>query len=182
VQVWRYEDAAQKIERLGVEGLNREFAAYWLSLWRGDAPPLLSVFDPLKVAKLLPSLVMVEVRPGASEHCRAAGSNVSLALGFELTGKDLIAMTPQVQRRERVRLVEDIVLGGLSTSYRTFLRSDGHKDIIQELAVPFADMTVDGSLRYLVHTNWRPTEQERFPGTARCDARVAKNIRVETLS
>jgi hypothetical protein len=178
---WRYEDAAQKIGRLGIDGFNRRFAEYWLSLWRGDTPPMLSSFDPLKLAPLLSSIVMIEVRMRGSEHCRAAGRNIAVALGFDLTGKDLIALTPVYERRERIHLVEDIVLGGIALAYRPFLRANGRMENIQELALPFADLTEDGSLRYLVHTNWRPTQMEHNPGTVRADTRVSARTRVELL-
>ena len=179
---WRYEDAVSKIERLGVKGLNREVAAYWLSLWRGGTPPMLASFDPLKLAPHLASIAMVEVRLRESEHCRAAGSNIRAAVGFDLTGKDMVTLTPAHQRRERMHLIEDVVLGSIALCHRPFLRADGSTDSVQEIALPFADMTEDGSLRYIAHTNWRPTEAERASDQVRSDVHLARRIRTESLA
>jgi hypothetical protein len=183
VRDWRFEDAAQKMARLGVEGLNREVADYWLALWSGDTPPLLSSFDPFRIATHLRSVAMVEVRLRQSAICRAAGGNLRSSVGYDLTGKDVVALVPQHQRREMMRVVEDIVLGSIVVADRPFLRADGRVDLIQEIALPFADPSVDGSLRYLIHTNWRPRgEAERALGQARTDTHLARHMRAEELT
>ena len=183
VRDWRFEDAAQKMARLGVEGLNREVAEYWLALWHGDTPPLLSSFDPFRIATHLPSVAMVEVRLRHSAICRAAGGNLRHSVGYDLTGKDVVTLVPHHQRREMMRVVEDIVLGSVVVADRPFLRGDGRVDVIQEIALPFADPAEDGALRYLIHTNWRPTGEEvRSSGLARTDTHLARRMRAEELA
>ncbi len=177
MQSWTHENAAKALSAIDPHGFNREIADYWLSLWQSDTPPTRASFDPMKIVSHLSAVAIFEVRPGETVRCRLAGNHYRLALGFELTGLDLLALTPFAQRGERMRNATEIVRGAISIAQRAVLRADGSAPLFEEVVLPFADCAEDGSHRYLVHSNWRPGRDEWGVGPHRADTSLADQRR-----
>lgn len=144
------------VKTLGLHGHNRTVADYWLSLWSGDRPPLRASFDPKRLPTRLPAMTVMEVRSGESLRCALAGSYYRLMYGIEITGKDVLALTPEAQRGKRMGNVEAIVMGQVVAQLKPLRRDDGSITWIESVCLPFADPTADGARRYLTHANWQP--------------------------
>ena len=153
---WKREDAIVAVQTLGLQGHNRAVADYWLSLWSGDRPPMRSSFNPKRLLRRMPALALMEVRPDESVRCRLAGSYSRLIYGFDMTGKDLLALTPAAQRAQRIQNVRALVMGHVITSRKPLRHDNGRVDWVEDICLPFADPAEDGSRRYLGHTNWNP--------------------------
>ena len=154
---WSFEKAKFALAELRVAGSNREVADYWLSLWSNDAPPTREQFKPGLAKKYLSSMAVFEVMPDGPVICRLAGTFVKAALGFDLTGEDLLAVTPEQQRETRIKQTRQIVDGAISYAHRSF-RFQGHETIAAEIALPFAGVTDGGGRQYLLHSEWSPTQ------------------------
>jgi len=64
------------------------FVAYWQSLHRGDALPSRADFDPVKVPKLLPNIILYNVeKPGGPYTIRLVGEEVQQFVGQNATGR-----------------------------------------------------------------------------------------------
>jgi hypothetical protein len=179
IRSWSRERARRAIESLGLLGGNAEVAAHWLASWDRHVPPVWSRFDLAPLAQHLPAIAVFEVTPGERIVCLLAGSLYKLALGFELTGRDLIALTPERLRAERWKNVTQIIRGGVSVATRSIYRVGARPVESEELALPFADANDRGTAHYLVHSNWRPDYEESTSNAApRAHAGLADRQRI----
>ena len=147
--------ARNALDSFALSAANREVADYWLSLWRED-PPMRGQFEPRCLKAHIPAIGIFEVMPDDRVICRLAGSYLETALGYNLTGRDLLEVTPKEEREDRIRFTHAIVEGAISFAMRRFSKSDGSQIVVDEIALPFADVTSQSGRRYLFHSGWRP--------------------------
>jgi hypothetical protein len=103
-----------------------------------------------------------------------AGSFYKMALGFELAGQDILAITPVEQRAERLAWCWSIVEGAVASSYRSYKSVEQQDLVAQELSLPFAGPIQDGNPRhFLLHTNWRPVTSDWIVGNVNGDPQIA---------
>ncbi|HVJ53796.1 MAG TPA: PAS domain-containing protein [Aliidongia sp.] len=82
----------------GSEPKSKTFVRAWLG-WRGERSlPLRSKLDLVDVKPLLRLVMLTEVRGPDEIMVRVCGTQLSEYLGFELTGRDLLALTPPADR------------------------------------------------------------------------------------
>jgi hypothetical protein len=178
---WSLEKAKFALAELRVAGPNREVAEYWLSLWSDDKPPMWENFALGSVKEHALSIAMFEVMPDGPVICRLAGEFVKVALGFDPAGEDLLAITPEQQRETRIKQTRAIVDGAISYAHRSF-RFQGHETIAAEIALPFAGLTEGGGRRYLLHSEWSPTQVSRVgQGQYITDAGLAVEQRILSI-
>jgi hypothetical protein len=70
---------------------SRQFAAYMLGLPRQDFRPLRSAFDPAKIPRLLPRVVLRILALDGSYRYRLAGTELEAYFGQDVTGKTFAA-------------------------------------------------------------------------------------------
>jgi hypothetical protein len=167
-----FERAANAIARLDLKGPNKEVAAHWLSRWRDDKPPLRRNFDATQIARHGPAIAIFEIKRGEAIPCIAAGAFCRLALGYDLTGHDLLSVTDLAERDARLAWCWQLVQGAVTVSYRSF-KSEGRSAAnAQGVSLPFSDIKADGSRYFLMHTNWRPVGDDWIDGHVTADAPV----------
>lgn len=130
---------------------------YWLSLWEGDELPWRRRFEPVRVRDLLPGVLIMEVKPLERVIVRLSGAAINAAFGFDLTGRDLLALTPESQRETRLARNSEIAAGDIvALVRRNGSYADGAAWESEELQLPFRDITADGGRLILLHTTLRP--------------------------
>ena len=139
---------------------NRRLADYWLSLWEGDALPARGRFEPAPVRDLLPGIMIQEVKPGVSMHVRLSGTAINQAFGRDVTGCDLLALSPPEVRAERLARNSHVADGAIGLAVRRAESRLGAEAESQELHLPFRDVIADGARLILFHTDWRPRDAE----------------------
>ena len=159
-QSWSLERAREAVAKLRLTGDNAEVAQRWLAAWSEQSPPLWGRFDLAPFARHMPAIAVFEVTPGERILCLLAGSLYKLALGFEITGRDLIALTPERMREQRWDNIKTILSGAVSLATRPIFRVNAKPLESEELALPFADVGDKGVGHYMLHTSWRPDYQE----------------------
>jgi hypothetical protein len=91
-------------------GAFRLFLDFWNGLPRDGAIP---EFDPLRamrrIPKLIPHLSLLEVRTPAAIVFRVASSAVRAHMGHEMTGRDLLSVTPADLRSVRYGRYRNVV-------------------------------------------------------------------------
>jgi hypothetical protein len=132
-------------------------AQYWLSLWRGDELPLRADFQPRRVADLLPNIVIFDVVPEKSVHCRLAGSFIVEGAGRDITGCDWLALTKPEERSERLKRFSDVARGAIGRGIRQVRRASGNEQSCEEIMLPFRDLGANGSRQVLSYIGWQPT-------------------------
>ena len=135
---------------------SRQIFDYWASLWEGDALPVRARFEPLRVRALLPGVMIMEVKPGERVFVRLSGSAVNAAVGMDLTGKDLLALTPEDKRGERLERNSNSARGNAGWCIRSGTHADGTAWRGEEIYLPFRDTTEDGARLILYHSTLRP--------------------------
>ncbi len=148
--------AAEGFAALDLALESRRIADYWLSLWEGNELPLRARFEPLHVRDLLPGVMVMEVKPGERVRVRLSGSAINAAVGMDLTGKDLLELTPDQDRRTRLERNSQSALGNAGWSLRRGTSPDGATWSAEEVYLPFRDCTDDGARLVLFHTTLRP--------------------------
>lgn len=156
--------AARAIENLDLRERNRKLARYWLSIWTDGLPPPRSAISPAKIKDLLPGIAIFERRIDGNYYCRLAGSAISMGLGMDPTGLDIIAITPPDHRTARRERYEN-VLGGAISRARKLLRSRiGSVVEMEDIQFPLGGTTEEGSRQILYHADWRPKTLDRTRG------------------
>lgn len=160
---------------------NRRLAVYWLSLWEGDALPPRSRFAPAAVPDLLPGIMIQEVKPGLSMTVRLCGTAINQAFGRDLTGCDLIALSPPEARAERLARNSRIAEGAIGFGVRRGETRTGKSTESQEIHLPFRDVTENGARLILLHSTWRSRDAE--PGVAEVEnvLRLAEEFQIVPL-
>ena len=165
--------AIQAFERLGLTGANRRLAVYWLSLWDGDQMPTRAQFQPGAVRDLLPGIGIFAVNPGVSTHCRLAGTELTRAIGRDLTGLSWQAYTPPDEWKLRLDRNSEIAKGSVGIGIRFTQDRNGETERAIELQLPFADVAEDGTRQILFHLDWRAPRLSARPPPAAQGPRIA---------
>jgi PAS domain len=139
---------------------NRKLAEYWLTLWDGDALPARTRFSPGAVRELLPGIMIMEIAPNRRIAVRLAGTAINAAFGVDITGKDLLALSPSESRDGRLARNSLVAAGAASLCLRYAKSRLGETVASQEIQLPFRDFTADGARLVLFHTSWRPEHAE----------------------
>lgn len=156
--------ASAALAALPLEPGNRRLVDYWLSLWEDNALPQRRSFIPSRVPDLLPGIMIEEIKPGAYVRVRLSGTAINQAFGMDVTGRDLLELSPPSHREGRRRRNESIASGAAALSVRRMTTRLGAATIGQEVQLPFRDVTEDGACLALLHTSWRPSNAQ--PGVA----------------
>jgi hypothetical protein len=114
---------------------------------------------------LKPAIATFEVRRNKSLRCIHAGGYFRLALGFELAGQDILALTPAAERQERLERTWAIGNGLIVTGARKFRTRFGAEETAEEIYLPLSDATDLDTRMYLMHSSWRPVGEEWVQGT-----------------
>src|SRR5215510_2777363 len=115
---WSYAAAKAAIDSFELSPINRQVAAYWLSLWSNGEPPRRAQMNPDWIREAAPGIAIFDVKPGEAVTCRFAGAAYKFRFGQDITGKDWLALTAADQRSIRLERNTAIVLGAVSTSRR----------------------------------------------------------------
>jgi hypothetical protein len=150
-------NAAHAITALRYQGPNLVVALHWLRCWRRDQPPRMTGFRAGEIWQHKSAMMFVRVVKGESLTCIHAGALLRLALGFDASNRDLLALVPKQQHAERLDWAWRITEGACSVLYRQFNSHEGNSGLAQGIALPFAGEDDKGARRFLMHTNWRPT-------------------------
>jgi hypothetical protein len=114
-------------------------------------------------------MMYVEIREDKSLRCIQGGAFIRLALGFDIKGQDLLALSPVGERDARMAYWWQVVEGAVSVTYREFKSKEGPSGFAQGIGLPFSDRRPDGSRYFLMHTNWRPVGTDWIDGNVRAD-------------
>jgi hypothetical protein len=174
--------AIRAFDELGLTGRNRRLAVYWLSLWDGDRMPTRAQFQPGAVRALLPSIGIFSVNPGVSAHCRLAGTELTRAIGHDLTGRSWQDYTPPEEWKQRLERNSAIATGGIGIGVRFIRDSHGELERLTELQLPFADTAEDGTRQILFHLDWRVPRLAERPIPAREGLSIADEFYVVPLN
>jgi hypothetical protein len=157
MSAWSVDLAKQALNEFRPSGANREVADYWLSLWKAQSPPTREQFDPKSVAKHLSGIAIFELMPDGPIICRLAGTYIQKAVGQELTGKDLLEVTPPDLRTARAAGARMVVDGAIVFGQRRLKRFDSEEALaVDEILLPFASSRDRGGRKCLYHTEYAP--------------------------
>lgn len=111
--------------------------------------------------------------------CLAAGSFYHLALGYDLTGGDVLAVTPESEQKARLTRCWSLIEGAVSVSQRVFESSMGTAISAQGIILPLSDVGPDDARHLMMHTNWRPSASEMILGPVKTNTGAAAFKRIE---
>ena len=154
--IWKKEKAQAALDEFRPSGANREVADYWLSLWTTESPPVRERFDPKAVARHLSGIAIFEVTPEGPIICGLVGTSIQKAVGQELTGKDLLEVTPPDLRTARAAGARIVVDGAIAFGQRSLGRFNGEEVQAAEILLPFAGPSARGGRKFLFHTEYPP--------------------------
>lgn len=155
--------AVSAFDGLPLAATNRRFAEYWLSLWQDDELPRRARFSPAAVRDLLPGTMILEVKPGARVGVRLSGTAINQAFGRDITGADLLELSPAAARAGRLANHSAVAEGAIGLARRRLRSQFGGEVESQEVYLPLGDVSEDGARLVLLHTDWRPSNP--LPGT-----------------
>jgi hypothetical protein len=171
-------NAADAITALGYNGANLDVARHWLTCWRGNTPPRMTGFHTGAIWQLKPAMMFYRVVKDESLTCIHAGALLRVALGFDASNRDLLALVPKEQRDERLDWAWRITEGAVSVLYRQFTSQDGHSGLAQGIALPFFGEDDKGARRFLMHTNWRPVGTDWIMGNVDVELKQVSDRRM----
>ncbi len=177
---WDYAKAVAAVEALALTGGNVVLAHYWLSLWRGGAPPPRGDFHPARISQLLPGISIMGVNDRAV--CRLAGSAIDLAFGRDMQGSDPLDFVSGEARRVRQARIQAIVDGGIALSEVRYWDNPFGIATTQVLQLPFHGVAEDGSRQYISHANWRPGFAHATRNTTPYDNALPDSYRAVAIS
>jgi hypothetical protein len=146
--------AMNEVAEVKLAPANRAVAEHWFSLWNGDALPTRSQFRPAVLKAYLPNVLLLRVVPEKSVTVRLAGTNITKALGFELTGRDWIAATEPEYRDVRLAFLTMVAKGAIAHGYRPIAIGYGPDTRTEEILLPFAADAGSEICEVLVHVDW----------------------------
>ncbi len=173
-----FERAFQAVAALGLNGANKQLAAHWLSRWRGDAPPTRASFKMDEVWEHSPAIALFKIVKDESVRCLSAGSFHKLALGYDMTGEDILSITSADERERRMAWCWEIAQGAVTVSYRRYETAGQSTGLAQGMSLPFSDRDADGARYFLMHSNWRPVGSEWVIGNVQADAQTPPERRI----
>jgi len=112
---------------------------YWQGLRKGALMPTRADFRPQEIRRLLPHIVLLERRGPESLIIRLAGTRIYDLFGRDVTGMNLIEITPpefRATRMSRLSAIIDHPCGSLSEF--KFMRPMGATGWMEILALPLA--------------------------------------------
>jgi hypothetical protein len=127
----------------------RVFARYWLSLPRLDGLPPRSAFDPLAIPKLLPHIVLHDLRQPGRSIMRLVGTRMVDRFGFDPTGRDYTDFVAPERRGAALSALT--AMAWHPCGMRVLLRGEyagGHAMEAESIGFPLSDDSGDG--RFLV--------------------------------
>ena len=166
------------ITALGYNGANLDVARHWLTCWRRNQPPRMTGFHTGAIWQLKPAMMFCRVVRGKSLTCIHAGALLRVALGFDASNRDLLALVPREQHAERLDWAWRITEGACTVLYRQFTSKDGHSGMAQGIALPFAGEDDNGGRRFLMHTNWRPVGTDWIIGNMDVELKTTSDRRM----
>lgn len=172
--------ARRALADLPLSSANRRLADYWLELWDGDLLPLRARFMPARVRELLPGIMIQEVEPGRRVGIRLCGTAISQAFGRDLTGADLIALSPDATRDDRLAYHSLIAEGAIGFAVRRGKTRHGLPAESEELHLPLRDRTECNGRLVLFHSDWRP--RNAHPGIAEVPDVLSSAIEMRALT
>jgi hypothetical protein len=152
--------AARAVESLGFGKTNLDLARYWLSRWKNGAPPLRADIAPRDVKKQLPGIAILEWHSDGAVMCRLAGSALVMGLGIDITGMDMIAITPPEFREVRMARYRRVANGAVSRCAKPHRTRFGATVTIEDILLPL-ESNEGGSRQILYHADWRPQTLDR---------------------
>ncbi|HEY5339095.1 MAG TPA: PAS domain-containing protein [Rhizomicrobium sp.] len=161
---WNKSAAVRALDTLGFNATNLALARYWLSLWDGNTPPPRGAISPSHIKKHLPGIAIFDCQPGVSIRCRLAGSAICMGLGMDVTGQDLVALTPPEHRKARLERTSRVARGAISRRQQRFHSRAGGPVLVEDMQLPLSGMGEDGSRQILYHADWRPKTLDRREG------------------
>jgi hypothetical protein len=161
---WSKQTAEEALEALAFNAKNAALARYWLSLWDGDKPPARGDLNPARMKEMLPGIAIMGCRPDESLHCRLAGSAIVAGLGMEVTGRDLVALTPPSFRKARLDRTSQVVRGAISRRHQQYQSRARGPVLVEDIYLPLSGIGEDGSRSILFHADWRPATLDRRYG------------------
>jgi len=157
---FNYTAAKRAIDSFDLSPINRQVASYWLSLWNEDRPPRRADFDLEWLADAAAGIAVFAVIPARGVTCRFAGAAYKFRFGFDIQGKDWIALARTEERAARLERYTAIVLGAVGTSRQCDPNREGETRQFADVVLPFSNLEEDGTRFYLLHSDWRPLPQE----------------------
>lgn len=157
---WSYAAAKAAIDSFDLSPINRQVAAYWLSLWTNGEPPRRAQLNPEWLKEAAPGIAIFEVKPGEHVVCRFAGAAYKFRFGQDIADKDWLALTFPQERAARLERNTAIVLGAVSTSRGRDPGRDGEDAWFSDVQLPFSNIRDEGTRCYLHHCDWRPSGPE----------------------
>ncbi len=103
--------------------------------------------------------------------CVKGGALLRVALGFDVSNKDLLALVPASHRQPRLDWAWAITQGAVTVLMRKFKSCDGSEGLAQGIALPFSGEDAEGGRNFLMHTNWRPVGSDWIIGNVDVDLR-----------
>jgi hypothetical protein len=161
---WNRQAAEGVLEALAFNAKNATLARYWLSLWDGDKPPTRGALNPAHMKEMLPGIAIMDCRPDESLRCRLAGSAIVAGLGVEVTGRDLVALTPQPFRKARLDRASQVVGGAISRRHQQYQSRAQGQVLVEDIYLPLSGIAEDGNRSILFHADWRPATLDRCHG------------------
>jgi len=161
--------AADALEALDLNALNRELAQHWLSLWQDGVPPGRGAINPARLLKFLPGLAVMDIHSDDSIRFRIAGRAFRAAFGFDPSRHDMLALSLPEQRAAQIARCRQIADGAVATGIRFAHRSAVPEVLSQDVMLPLGGAAEDGTRSWLFHSTWRPglTDWEhRLPARA----------------
>ncbi len=125
-----------------------------------------------------PAMVFCRVVKGESLTCIHAGALLRVALGFDASNRDLLALVPEEQHAERLDWAWRITEGACAVQFRQFTSHDGHSGMAQGIALPFSGEDDKGARRFLMHTNWRPVGTDWIIGNVEVELKTTTDRRM----
>lgn len=164
-----YVRAKDAIIALNLHGANRAVAELWLARWHNGEPPKMRSFRAVMGLEYKPAAILCQITQANSLHCISGGAVMRVALGYDISATDLLALTPVGERDMRLDYWWNVVEGAVSVTYREYASADGPSGLAQSVGLPFSDRNVDGSRYFVMHTNWRPVGTDCIEGNVQVD-------------
>lgn len=178
----RYSEAVAAIAWLSLSESNVRLANYWLSLWLDDQPPSRTAFSPSKALEFLPGIALFDFNFAGDISCRLAGTAVDAGLGFALTGKQFLSFVSGADRTTRQNRLGRVVAGGVATAKSTYTDGRGDMRTFENLHLPFSGVTETGSRQFLIHTNVRPSLQDKWHRPAKWHAGLPDEFNLRSFA
>jgi hypothetical protein len=125
-----------------------------------------------------PAMMICRVVRDKSFTCVRGGALLRVALGYDVTNKDLLSLVPEDQRAARLDWAWAITEGAITVLYRRFASKEGHDGLTQGIALPFSGEDTNGSRHLLLHTNWRPVGTDWIIGNVDVDLQNTSDRRM----